>query len=135
MGVTTLTMDYEALVPSTANIDDNVRQLHWRMLLAAVEETGMDKCRLVDPFATRRDLESTPSNEEVPYFPTLYAIENDFEDSSLMQLCKYLQTIFRTFFGRSMQGLIHPIFFAFQHALPYSRKLPCIVFPYEQCFD
>lgn len=37
-------VDYEALLPIQADAKYNERQLQWRVLLAAVEEVGLDRC-------------------------------------------------------------------------------------------
>lgn len=82
-----LEVDYEALIPLLADPIENERSLQWRLLLAAVEEVGLDKCdfdKQRTKSSTRRSLETLGAST------TLYAIRSDLDSSSSLEIRKCL---------------------------------------------
>lgn len=95
LGETSLTIDYEASLPVAADTEINARQLHWRMLLAAVQLSGLDKCDFSQQYGyvgnsgTRRIAENSTA---LP--TTLYAIQSDLRSSSVLDICEFFRHVF-----------------------------------------
>eukprot|EP00934_Nitzschia_sp_Nitz4_P007536 Nitzschia sp. Nitz4//scaffold176_size46146//18695//22866//NITZ4_007191-RA/size46146-processed-gene-0.33-mRNA-1//-1//CDS//3329539012//7526//frame0 len=84
---TLISLDYEALLPLAAEPTYNARLLQWRMLLAAVEETSLNKCdfekqleEMVDFQGARNLLENATDTT------TLYAVRNEMDSSAVLDL-------------------------------------------------
>jgi len=86
MSETTVSVDYEALIPASADAATNARSLQWRILLAAVEDAGLDRCNM----ETQR-YQATPQVDTLGVNTTLYAIRNDLKSSSTFNTCKFVQ--------------------------------------------
>ena len=100
-------VDYEALLPldDAVDLEHNERQLQWRILLAAVEDLGLDTCDFahqrqsipVTPTNTRRRDLKQQRHLEQPQEPqqnnqggldpslTIFAVQNDFLLSAAYQ--------------------------------------------------
>lgn len=82
-----VSVDYEALLPLDANAEYNVRQLQWRVLLAAVQDVGLDRCNFNKQRGNRQRRRLQQQRQQGGLIPslTIYAIENDFELSAAYQ--------------------------------------------------
>jgi hypothetical protein len=100
---TVVSVDYEAMLPFESDQADNERQLQWRVLLAAVEEVGLDRCNFEkqrEPSSAvpsprssgisyRRPLVGADQEEGLDPSLIIYAIQNDFESSKAFSLRTY----------------------------------------------